>query len=181
MFSITPSTIQGCFEIVFKRLDDNRGYFTKTFHKIMYKELGVHFEFGEEYFSMSAQNVFRGLHFQIPPKAIDKIIFCAYGAVTDYVADIRKGSPTYGQWASFELNSERPSAVFVPKGLAHGFFTRSEKALMQCKSSDVFDTGCDKAVSYKSFSLKEQIPNPILSEKDITAPLLQHFDSPFSF
>src|SRR6478609_6559759 len=98
MFKLEPSKIPGCFVIFFNKMNDNRGSFTKTFHTDVFRELGLNFNFSEEYFSSSHKNVFRGLHFQVPPKAIDKIIFCATGAITDYVIDLRKGSPTFGEW-----------------------------------------------------------------------------------
>ena len=181
MFEIVPSKIPGCFQIIFKKLVDNRGAFAKSYHIDEFNKLGIDFKFAEEYFSSSTKNVFRGMHFQTPPKAIDKLMFCAFGAVTDYVIDIRVGSPTYGQWESFELNSENPSAVFVPKGLAHGFYTKSDLAIMQCKSSGVYDAPNDKTISYKSFSFAKEIINPILSEKDIAATPFDEFENPFTF
>jgi dTDP-4-dehydrorhamnose 3,5-epimerase len=179
MFEIVQSKIKGCFEIVFKNLPDNRGIFTKTFHINAFQALGIEFKFAEEYFSFSRKNVFRGMHFQVPPHEVDKIIYCPHGAITDYVIDLRSASSTYGSWASFELNAETPKAVFVPKGLAHGFYVKSDLAVVQCKSSGVFDGPSDKTISYRSFSFSRDVIDPVLSEKDISAELFENFKSPF--
>ena len=180
-FKIIPSIIPDCFEIKFSRIIDNRGHFTKTFNVELFKELNIKMECAEEYFTYSDCNVFRGLHFQTPPKAIDKIVFCVNGNVNDFVVDIRKESPTYGEYVSFELNEETPKAIFVPKGLAHGFHVLSKSALMQYKVSDVFDKECDAGISYKTFPFAKNIVNPILSERDNKFVTFEEFNSPFIF
>lgn len=181
MFKIIESRIPGCFEIELRKLSDNRGFFTKTFHEILSKELNINTHFAEEYFSVSAKHVLRGMHFQTPPRAIDKSMFCVSGKVTDYVADLRKGSPTFGEWASFEFDAETPKFVFVPQGLAHGFFVHSDSAIMQCKSSGVYDAPTDVTISYKSFGFAGDIKDPILSERDQNAVLLENFNNPFQY
>jgi dTDP-4-dehydrorhamnose 3,5-epimerase len=95
--------------------------------------------------------------------------------------DLRKGSPTYGEWDSFDLNAEKPSAVLVPKGLAHGFYVEADNTLIHCKSSGVFNGPSDKAISCKGFSFHKDLGNPILSDKDLAAPSFSEFDSPFNF
>jgi len=181
MFTIHNSKIPGCFLLEMKRMGDNRGSFNKTFHEKMFHDLGMRHEVKETYFSYSKKGVCRGMHFQMPPTAIEKIMFCADGVVTDYVVDLRKGSPTFGQWESFELSGEKPQAVVVPKGLAHGFFVHSESAIMQCKSSGVFDPATDVTLSYLNFEFASQIKNPVLSEKDEGALKMSEFNNPFVF
>jgi dTDP-4-dehydrorhamnose 3,5-epimerase len=181
MFQKIPSRIPGCFEIVFNRMNDNRGWFTKTFHEEMFRSLSPDFTIAEEYFSLSTRGVFRGLHFQVPPRAIDKLIFCPVGSVKDFVVDIRQGSPSYGEWIGFELNEETPKAIFVPRGTAHGFYSTSDRTIIQCKSSGIFDGPSDKAISYKSFSLAKELNDPVLSEKDLHAPLFNDFQNPFQY
>src|SRR4051812_10220206 len=100
MFTVTQAKIPGCFEIAFKNLGDLRGTFTKTFHTDVFKQLNIEMEVKEEFFIYSHKNVFRGMHFQNPPTAIDKMVFCVIGNVTDYIVDLRVGSPTYGEWIS---------------------------------------------------------------------------------
>ena len=180
-FKIINSSLQNCFLIEFNQLNDQRGHFTKIFHVDMFKNMGINMEVKEEYFTFSLKNVFRGLHFQLPPKDIDKLVFCVSGQVIDYVVDIRIGSPTFGKYDVFELNGNCPKAVFVPKGFAHGFYVISENALMQYKVSDVFDKDCDYGISYKTFDFAKDIVTPILSDRDYKFITLNEFDSPFKF
>jgi dTDP-4-dehydrorhamnose 3,5-epimerase len=181
MFTRHDSPIKDCFLIEFKKMSDLRGSFSKTFHEVFFREMGLKLDFAEEYFSYSSKSVFRGMHFQVSPSAIDKMMFCVDGLVTDYVADLRKGSPSFGHWASFKLDSGVPSAVFVPKGLAHGFFVHSDSAIMQCKSSGVYDPATDVTLSYKSFGFAGEIVDPVLSERDMNAPMLETYDNPFKY
>jgi dTDP-4-dehydrorhamnose 3,5-epimerase len=181
MFTIVYSRIAGCFEIVFKKLDDTRGAFIKTFHEPLFRQLGIEMQVREEYFTHSVKNVFRGLHFQNPPTAIDKIVFCVSGQVTDYVVDIRKGSPTFGEWISFELDGDNPRAVFVPVGLAHGFHVKSSSAIMQYKVSKIYDGETDAGISYKTFPFAEKIIDPVISARDAGFVSFGDFNSPFLF
>ncbi|MCC6371050.1 MAG: dTDP-4-dehydrorhamnose 3,5-epimerase family protein [Bacteroidia bacterium] len=180
MFELKETKLKDCFEILFKKLEDRRGSFTKTFHIDAFKKLGIDMDIKEEYFTASQKNVFRGLHFQNPPKAIAKMVFCVSGQVTDYVVDIRANSPTYGQWVAFELDGNKPSMVFVPEGFAHGFYVKSENALMQYKVSDVFDAACDDGISYTSFSFANQIQQPIMSDRDLGFVKFEDYKSPFT-
>ena len=180
MFEIKPSTLSGCSEIIFKRLDDVRGSFTKTFHVEAFERLGINMPFKEEYFTWSHKNVFRGMHFQHPPKAIAKMVSCMYGRVTDYVVDIRHNSATYGEWVAFELDHLNPSMVFVPEGFAHGFYVHSDTALMQYKVSDVFDPVCDNGIAYTSFSIAKSLPQPVLSDRDKAFVAFKDYKSPFA-
>lgn len=178
-FEIIPSIINGCYEISFNKLNDNRGHFTKTFNIDMFNDLGISMQLKEEYFTFSTKNVFRGLHFQLPPKAIDKIVYCINGKVNDYVVDLRKTSPTYGKYVCFELDSEKPTAIFVPAGLAHGFHVLSDSALMQYKVSGVFDKDYDTGISYKTFDFAKEIISPNLSERDKGFVTFDEFETPF--
>lgn len=181
MFKITESRIPGCFEIELKEIKDLRGSFTKNYHREMFKKAGIEDELGEEFFIHSLKNVFRGMHFQNPPKAVNKTVFCIMGKVTDYIVDMRIGSPTFGEYVSFDLDGDVPRALFVPKGTAHGYFVKSEFALMQYKSSDVYDPQYDDAINYLSFPFAKEITNPILSDRDIHAQYFKDFNNNFKF
>lgn len=180
-FKKIQSKIPGCFEIIFNQIKDKRGSFTKTFHETLYKELDVKIELAEEYFTHSQKNVFRGLHFQLPPKALDKMVYCAFGKVTDFVVDLRIGSPSYGEWVSFDLDSDKPSAVFVPEGLAHGFYVKSDFAIMQYKVSKVYDPLFDAGISYSTFDFSKNINDPIISDRDLHFETIEQFENPFKF
>jgi len=179
MFERIPSLIHGCFVIKFRYMTDNRGSFTKTFHQKAFTDLNYHLEMNEEYYSQSKKGVFRGMHFQTPPMAVDKLVFCVYGQVKDYVFDLRKSSPTFGQYQCFELNSETPSAVFMPIGLAHGFYATSEVAIMNYKTSQVYDPICDTGIDYRSMPFASELKEVIVSERDLTFEKLNNFINPF--
>src|SRR4051812_30043877 len=108
MFPTTQTKIPGCFEIKYRSMQDLRGSFTKTYHVQNFIDQGVDVRVDEEFFIYSHKNVFRGMHFQNPPTAIDKLVYCVIGHVTDYIVDLRVGSPTYLEWISCELNSDDP-------------------------------------------------------------------------
>src|SRR5689334_15792070 len=140
---IIPSKILGCKQIVLNQFSDKRGTFTKVFHEEIFSAAGISMHVAEEYFTSSVKNVFRGMHFQVPPADHEKIVYCNIGNITDFVVDLRIGSPTYGEFDAFELDGEKPALVYIPKGLAHGFFVNSPLAVMQYKVSTVYDLKCD--------------------------------------
>jgi dTDP-4-dehydrorhamnose 3,5-epimerase len=159
---------------------DDRGYFVKPFQKSLYDEAGIDLQFAETFFSRSKPNVIRGLHFQTPPFAQDKLVFCASGSVTDFVVDIRKGSPTYGQHLTFELNADDWTTLFIPVGFAHGFVARTE-AVMGYFCSAEFDGASDSGVLWSSAGIEWDVQNPIVSDKDQNLTPLADYDSPFTF
>ncbi len=181
MFKKAETSIPGCFEIIYKKLGDNRGSFTKTFHEGFFKDLGIQMHVGEEFFSTSAKGVFRGMHFQLPPHAVAKIVYCVKGSVLDFVVDLRKGAPTFGKHLTFQLDDQNPRAIFIPEGLAHGFYVTSEIAVMNYKSSGVYDGPTDSGISYKSFTFAEQITDPIISDRDKNFTSFEDFNNPFTY
>ena len=118
---------------------DERGSFVKTFQASVFEEAGLQTNFPEHFFSESKKGVVRGLHFQTPPAAQDKLVFCPAGEVMDVVVDVRAGSPTYGQHVSFRLSSEDWTAAYIPVGFAHGFVALSEAAVMAYLVSAEYD------------------------------------------
>jgi dTDP-4-dehydrorhamnose 3,5-epimerase len=129
MFKIEPSKLAGCYKFSPKIIADVRGRFVKIFHEPSYAALGLETNFAEEYYSVSHNNVIRGLHFQVPPMDHVKIVYCLEGHALDVVLDLRVGSPTYGQFELFELNSNNSSSIYIPKGMAHGFCALSENTI----------------------------------------------------
>ena len=107
-----------------ERYDDLRGYFTETYSRQKYIEFGVDDEFVQDNHSLSRQvGTIRGLHFQAPPHAQAKLVRCGRGAIFDVAVDMRRGSPTYGQWEGYELTAKNGHQLYVPIGFAHGFVT----------------------------------------------------------
>ena len=149
---------------------DHRGYFTETYSKPKYEKLGITVDFVQDNMSFSAQKgTLRGLHWQNPPYAQSKLVSCTKGKVIDVAVDIRKGSPTFGEWVSVELSAENHRQFFIPQGFAHGFLTLTDDVEFRYKVDNV-DWG----------SLLNGI-EPVLSEKDQTGPTLENSNNQFVY
>ena len=166
------------------RLGDNRGFFSESWNKRRILDHGVDIDFVQDNHSLSAQvGTVRGLHFQSPPHAQDKLVRCGRGRLFDVAVDIRKGSPTYGQWVGEELSFENGKQLLVPIGFLHGFMTLEPDTEIIYKCSDYYAPECDGAVRWDSCGIDWplDVATPVLSEKDKVAPLLVDFDSPFVY
>lgn len=161
------------------RANDERGSFVKTFHHSALLQEGIDFTLRESFYSVSHQDVIRGMHFHHPPFEHDKIVFCTQGSILDVALDLRKGSSTYGKAASCELSFENNQALFIPKGFAHGFLTLSETATTFYLVSGEYEKNADDGIRYDSFGFDWGIVNPILSERDKMFTSLKDFTSPF--
>src|SRR6056297_797921 len=107
---------------------DHRGWFTETYSKTKFRELGIDIEFVQDNHSMSAlKGTLRGLHFQTNPKAQAKLVRCTKGKILDVAVDLRKGSSTYKQWVGVELSEDNKKQLLIPKGFAHGFLTLADE------------------------------------------------------
>jgi len=164
-----------------KRFGDDRGFFSESWNKRLLGEHDLTLEFVQDNHSMSAQvGTLRGLHFQSPPHAQDKLVRCGQGALFDVAVDIRTGSPTYGQWFGLELSAENGKQLLVPKGFLHGFITRQPNTEILYKCTDYYAPDCDGAVRWDSCGINWGFTGtPVLSDKDALAPALAAFDSPF--
>ncbi|MCV2890877.1 dTDP-4-dehydrorhamnose 3,5-epimerase [Ruegeria aquimaris] len=164
-----------------KRFGDDRGFFSESWNRKVLAEQGITLDFVQDNHSMSAQvGTIRGLHFQSPPAAQDKLVRCGQGALFDVAVDIRKGSPTYGQWVGVELTAENGKQLLVPKGFLHGFVTRAPNTEICYKCTDYYAPECDGAVRWDSCGIPWEFDgDPVLSPKDAAAPALADFDSPF--
>ena len=147
-------------------------------------EHGVDIDFVQDNHSLSAQvGTVRGLHFQSPPHAQDKLVRCGKGRLYDVAVDVRKGSPTYGQWVGEELSFENGKQLLVPKGFLHGFMTLEPDTEIIYKCSDYYAPEYDGAVRWDSCGVAWPIDvaTPILSDKDKVAQVLAEFVTPFVF
>lgn len=174
------SIIAGCFNIIPDVRRDDRGSFVKTFHKGIFIDQGLEHTFAEEYYSVSRQGVLRGLHFQRPPHHHTKLVYCISGHVMDAVVDLRRDSPTYGQHAVFELSADTANILYIPPGLAHGFYTLSDKATLVYKVTTVYAPEHDTGIRWDSAGVPWPDGKPLLSPRDQTFPILDEFDSPFT-
>ena len=165
------------------RFGDARGFFSESWNKRLLAEHGIDLDFVQDNHSMSAQvGTLRGLHFQSPPAAQDKLVRCGQGALFDVAVDIRKGSPTYGQWFGIELTAENGKQLLVPAGFLHGFITRMPNTEIIYKCTDYYAPDCDGAVRWDSCGIDWGYEGEVvLSDKDAVAPALADFDSPFTW
>jgi dTDP-4-dehydrorhamnose 3,5-epimerase len=165
------------------RFGDARGFFSESWNRRRLQEQGIDLDFVQDNHSMSAAvGTLRGLHFQAPPAAQDKLVRCGQGALFDVAVDIRKGSPTYGQWFGIELSAENGKQLLVPKGFLHGFITRVPDTEVIYKCTDYYAPDCDGAVAWDSCGIDWGFEGrPVLSEKDAAALRLAKIDSPFTW
>lgn len=170
--------IPDCYEIIPQILEDYRGKFVKTFHIDNFEKYGLETRFVEEYFSISKRRVLRGMHFQLPPYAHTKLVYCIQGEVLDVLTDLRIGSPTYGKAIKFNLSAEKTNILYIPIGVAHGFYTISEMAVMIYKTSTIYNPAYDAGILWSSCNIWRD-NEPILSERDKIHPHLKDFASPF--
>lgn len=150
---------------------DNRGYFTEFYKKNSYFERGIDSLFVQDNHSFSEKNVIRGMHFQLFPKQ-DKLVSVIRGKVFDVAVDIRRHSPTYGQWEGIILDDKRFYQFFIPAGFAHGFCVLSENAHLFYKTSDYFNPENQRSFHYNDpvVNIKWPVENPVLSDSDRDAP-----------
>lgn len=163
---------------------DHRGWFTETYSKSKMKKAGFDLDFVQDNHSFSAQKgTLRGLHFQCTPKAQTKLVRCTRGSVLDVAVDLRKGSPTYKEWVAVELSAENQKQLFIPKGFAHGFLTLTEDVEVQYKVDEDYSPEHDRSIRFDDPDLKVDwgIKDPILSDKDLSAPNLSDCDFSFDY
>ena len=183
---VIKTAIDGVLIIEPKIWGDDRGYFFESYSaRDFAAKTGLDITFVQDNESKSRYGVLRGLHFQYPPYTQSKLVRVINGRVLDVAVDIRKGSPTYGQYVSCELTAENHRQFFVPKGMAHGFVVLSEEAVFQYKCDEFYHPEAEGAIAWDDKELNIQWPIPatdvVLSEKDKHHPLLKDFDSPFTY
>jgi dTDP-4-dehydrorhamnose 3,5-epimerase len=178
---VNQTNLVDCVQISPKILTDHRGTFVKPFHFDSFKENNLRTDFKEQYYSTSTKGVLRGLHFQTPPKEHVKLVYCVKGEIMDAVVDLRVGSPTYGHYDLFHLDGEKKNMIYIPEGMAHGFYVSSKEAVVVCLLTSTFSSECDSGIRWDSLNIPWPNCNPILSKKDKELPSLEEFNSPFLY
>ncbi len=178
---VMETGIRGCVELQPRVLGDARGHLLKVFHEPLWSELGLATDFKEEYYSRSVKNVIRGFHFQVPPMQHAKVVFCVHGEVLDVAVDLRKGSATFGKYYATKLSQQKGNLLYLPEGMAHGFCTLSDDAVLYYKVTTVYSPQHDGGVRWDSVGMEWPVENPILSERDQKFPPLADFESPFTY
>ena len=183
---IDPTKLAGVFLVTPRRFGDRRGFFSESWSRKSLADHGIDLDFVQDNHSMSREvGTVRGLHFQSPPHAQDKLVRCGRGRLFDVAVDIRKGSPTFGEWVGEELSFENGKQLLIPAGFLHGFVTLEPDTEIIYKCTDYYAPECDGAIRFDDPDIgvdwgiaPEQA---ILSDKDANAPFLKDFNSPFSY
>jgi dTDP-4-dehydrorhamnose 3,5-epimerase len=163
---------------------DRRGFFFESYRREVYAELGIPQEFVQDNHSRSRRGVVRGMHFQVG-RGMAKLVRCGLGSVLDVVVDLRRGSPSFGDWEAFELNDENCRQLLCPVGFAHGFAVTSETADVLYKCDAYYDESIERGIKYDDPDLGIDWPDVELipSDRDASAPLLRDVadELPFTF
>lgn len=161
---------------------DHRGYFFETWSEPKYAQLNFVPVQDNESFT-AKKGTLRGLHFQQSPMAQAKIVRVVKGAVLDVAVDIRKGSPTYLQWVAVELSEENKRQFYIPRGFAHGFLTLTDDVIFCYKVDNLYSKECDRSIRFDDpdIGVDWGISDPVLSDKDLSAPWFQDSDCNFVY
>lgn len=174
---IIPTALDGLIEIRPPRHGDDRGWFSEVYKRHALHDAGIDIEFVQDNESFSAPTgTLRGLHYQLPPHAQDKLVRVIHGSILDVAVDIRRDSPTFGQHLAVTLTADLGNQLFVPAGFAHGFSTLEPDTRVAYKVSDIWAPDCERAIRWDdpALAIDWQLPpgGPTLSGKDEIAPLL---------
>ena len=183
---IEETSLSGVKILTPARHGDARGFFSESWNRKTLADQGIDIDFVQDNHSLSATvGTVRGLHFQSPPHAQVKLVRCGRGRLFDVVVDIRRGSPTFGQWFGVELSFENGRQLLVPTGFLHGFITREPDTEIIYKCSDYYAPECDGAVRFDDPDIGidwgVDPARAVTSAKDSAAPRLAEFDSPFTW
>ena len=183
---IQDTALSGVKILTPRRFGDTRGFFCESWNARLMADHGLHYDFVQDNHSFSAEvGTVRGLHFQAPPHAQDKLVRCGRGRLFDVAVDIRQGSPSYGGWVGVELSFENGKQLLVPAGFLHGFATREAETEIIYKCTDYYAPECEGAVRFDDADIGIdwglEGRGPVLSDKDAAAPGFQDLDSPFTW
>jgi dTDP-4-dehydrorhamnose 3,5-epimerase len=172
---IEEREIAGVFEITLEPLEDNRGFFMRTYDRRIFGDYGIDRPWLQENHSLSNRmHILRGLHFQFPPFTEAKLIRVIRGTIFDVYVDLRKDSETFCRWGAVELTEECHKMLFIPRGFAHGFYTLSDVCEVLYKVDNVYNPKYEGGLIWNDPHLKVRWPGnrPYLSEKDAGLPSL---------
>lgn len=180
---ITKTKIPGLLIIKPDLYIDKRGYFFESYNKQKFIENGIEVNYVQDNESRSQKGVLRGLHFQNPPFSQGKLVRVIKGSVLDVAVDIRKGSPTYGQWDSVILTETNKLMYWLPEGMAHGFLTLEDDTIFFYKCTNPYHKESEASIRWNDPELNIDwgIKNPILSEKDKITPFLKDLNNKFEY
>jgi len=168
------TTLDGPILIEPRMLGDERGFFVETYRRSTFMKLGIQEEMVQDNHSRSGHGIVRGMHFQVDRGAA-KLVRCGRGAIYDVVVDLRRGSPTFGEWEGVTLDDEFGRVLYIPIGFGHGFLVLSESADFVYKCTAYYDPATEAGIRFDDPAVGIEWPTdvePLYSERDRTAPLL---------
>jgi len=178
---IAQTSMAGGLKLHLPRALDERGSLVKFFDREQFLKHNLPADFAEDLYTQSRRGVLRGMHFQVPPHTQAKLISCIAGAVVEVLIDVRRRSPTYGVCERFELSGGDGIALYVPAGIAHGFYVTSENAVILYKLSHAYSRESDGGILWSSIDFDWPDKRPMVSPRDAALPPLADFKTPFEF
>ncbi len=171
---IIPTKLAGVLIIEPKVWRDQRGFFLESYNRRTFAEHGIDLEFVQDNHSRSCRGTLRGMHYQAPPAAQDKLVRAIAGSILDAVVDLRRSSPTFGAWITVELSAENQRSLLVPKGFAHGFCVLSDFAEIIYKCSQAYAPEFERGLQWNdpAVGIDWPVATPLLSERDQHHPPL---------
>lgn len=180
---IQETKLKGVLIFTPKVFGDERGYFFESFREKIFAENGINVKFVQDNISHSKKNTVRGLHYQVGDFTQGKLCQVVYGRVLDVAVDIRFGSPTFGQYVATVLSSENHEQLWIPPGFAHGFSVLSDTATFHYKCTNYYNKASERAILFsdKTLNIDWNVTEPLVSQKDLEAPLFNNISQDFVF
>lgn len=183
--TIEPTQIPDVVIIKPKVFTDHRGYFFESYNVDAFKKMGIEINFVQDNESYSRKNVIRGLHYQLSPYSQTKLVRVVAGRIFDVAVDIRKNSPTFGQYVGIELSDDNKYQLLIPKGFAHGFAVLSDFAIVSYKCDQYYNPEADRGIRYNDpeIGIDWKIPmeQAVVSAKDNVHPAMKDAELNFVF
>lgn len=174
---ITATTIAGAHLVEIEPHADARGFFARTVCEEQFARQGLNARFVQQSVSRSlGRGILRGMHFQAAPHEEEKLVRVTSGAIWDVILDLRPASPSYRQWFGIELSAQNHAALYIPKGVAHGFQTLTDSAEVMYQMTAAYVPAAERGVLWSddAFGIAWPVPDPIVSARDQSHPLWQH-------
>jgi len=180
---IEPTEIDAVQIVRTGRFDDHRGYFSESYSREMWSRAGFEEEFVQDNLSKSCRGTLRGMHYQIEPDGMGKLVRCVQGSIFDVAVDLRQGSPSYGRWVGRELSGENGLSLWVPVGFAHGFVALEDETLVHYKCTSIHAPDSERALHYADpdVGIEWPLAPSVISEKDEAAPHLGDVEANFEY
>lgn len=181
--TIAETEIDGVLEIRVGVFRDERGFFTETYSRPVWKAKGFCEEFRQDSMSLSTQGTLRGMHYQIDPHGMGKLVRVVSGSIFDVGVDLRVGSPTFGKWVGRVLSAENALSLYFPPSFAHGFVALEDNTIVYYKCTSVHTPEAERSLLYKDprIGIEWPIEPTTISKKDAEAPLLEEAEYNFRY